>query len=237
MPVPFLLPGIDPKALIELHYPSQGHVEIRETPVEADSFSIVDLLHEKKRAKGVYYFFDSHKYKIKNWINMWDMHRNQALPRYTVKPCWWCREQFTWHPLGCPIRYNPHVPTGEKKDAFEQKMRESNLPCDTNDFFETEGVFCSFPCVKAYIVDMCQKNSGGRYQDSCTYLTLLYYKLYGTVISIPEAGTWKVLEPWGGHLTVDEFRQTFGKLTYEETCNVRRPYMYCSSVYIKEQRV
>jgi len=231
----FLLPDIDPTALIYTHYPPQDEVKFEETVLETDDYTMIELLHDK--TKGVYFFFDSHKNRVKNWVNMWDLHQNQAMPRYTTKKCWWHRDSFKTHPLGCPIAYHPNVTEGEKKDAFVAKMKEYNIESHTNDFFETEGIFCSFPCVKAYIMDMCKKNSGGRYQESCTLLMLLQYKIFGVTYEIPTAGTWKVLEDWCGHLTNEEYMQTLGKLAYEETSNIRRPYMYCSSAYIKEIKI
>jgi len=231
----FLLPGIDVAALISKYYPLDTKHNITETPVEVEDYTTLELLHEK--TKGSYMFIDSHKHKIKNWVNMWDFQQNQSIPRYTTKKCWWHKDTFNTHPIGCPVLYRPNITHGEKKIAFDKKMEENNITCETNDYFETEGIFCSFPCVKSYIMEMCKKNSGNKYHESCTLLTLLYYKIFGTIIDIPPAGTWKVLKDWGGHLTNDEYIQTLGKLTYKETTNIRRPYMYCSSAYIKEMRI
>ncbi len=230
----FFLPGVDPKTLISIHYPPVVEEKFEETLIEDDGYTMPELLHEK--TKGVYYFFDSYKNKVKNWPNMWNINQNMTVPLYTNKKCWWHRGPIKTHPLGCPIAYHPHVAEGEKKDAFDRIMKENNLVCETNDFFETEGFFCSFPCVKSYILDMCQKNCGGRYKEACTLLSLLYCKIFGFVIDIPFAGSWKVIDDWCGHLSNDEFTQTFGRLMYEETSNIRRPYMFCSSAYIKEIR-
>lgn len=227
-----LLKGIDGSALIEKYYYTPAN-EPMTTPVESD-FTMTELLHDKH--KSAYYFHDSTKAKAKFWVNMYDPHSNGPIQRYTTLPCWWCRATFKWHPIGCPIEYSPSC-DGAKKKMFDAHLASMSLKSDTSDFFIVEGIFCSFPCVKSYIADQCSRNTGSKYKDACTNLTLLYQKLYGATDDIPYAGSWKALKEWGGHLTIDEFRQTFGRLMYEETPNIRRPYIYCSSSYIKEIRV
>jgi len=54
---------------------------------------------------------------------------------------------------------------------------------------------------------------------------------------IPIAGPVEVIDSYGGHLSIKEFRASFGFLQYETTINVKRPYMFSSSMYIEETRV
>jgi hypothetical protein len=193
---------------------------------------ISEILHEK--SKRSLYFLDSRKIPNKMWGTMIDVTSNGCLPLSVQKPCWWCRHNFQTRPIGCPIRYNPHKSTGIEKERFEEKTKAAGLDCETNDFFETEGYFCSFPCCKAYILDQ-QGNS--KYKDSATLLTLLYLKIYGSSPTFPCAPTWKILKDYGGHLNISEFRSSFGRLEYEPTVNTRRPYMYSSSQYISEKKI
>jgi len=204
-----------------------------------EDIGITDLLHEKsKKSKRSLMFLDPHKSTVKLWGNMIDVAQGGALPRYTTKPCWWCRSTFNSHPIGCPIRYNPEKSSGSERDRILKRFREANLPLDCGtDFFETEGVFCTFPCVKAYILDQLSRTKSPKYKRALTLLTLLYLKLMGQITIIPTAGTWKVLTEWGGHLTPKEFRATTGLLEYIETVNSRRPYMYSTSTYVQEKRV
>lgn len=228
---------------------------------------VVDLLHEK--SKRAYYFLDTRKIQNKFWGVMIDITLNGPLPNTIQKPCWWCKHKFSSKPIGCPLKYHPHKTSGIEKDRFEEKMKAVGLPTTTNDFFETEGLFCSFPCCKAFILD--QKGSV-KYKESLTLLSLLFSILYSTekhpigifsadnLLSIttkknkkstliphktlplettdfPTAPSWKLLKDYGGHLTIEEWRSTFGKLEYDLTVNVRRPYMYCSSQYISEKKI
>jgi hypothetical protein len=195
---------------------------------------ISDLLYEK--SKRSYYFLDNRKKKIKMWRIMYDFTTYGPLPSSTTKPCWWCRHTFQTSPIGCPMKYNPHKVSGVEKDRYDQKMKEVGLSScdDQNDFFETTGIFCSFPCCKAYIFD--QKNSL-KYNESSTLLSLLFHKLSGKPPNFPKAPLWKTLKDYGGHLSIFEFRETFGRIEYSPSINTRRPYMYCTSEYIKEKRV
>lgn len=194
---------------------------------------ISEILHEK--SKRNLYFLDSRKIPNKLWGTMFDVTSNGCLPVSVQKPCWWCRHNFQTRPIGCPLRYNPHKSSGIEKERFEEKSKAAGLDCETNDFFETEGYFCSFPCCKAYILD--QQFANIKYKDSATLLTLLYFKIYGSTPTFPCAPTWKILKEYGGHLNISEFRCSFGRLEYEPTVNTRRPYMYCSSQYISERKI
>ena len=112
-------------------------------------------------------------------------------------------------------------------------LKKRNLPVDTIDFFETEGIFCSFPCTKAYISEELKKGNI-RYKDSPTLFTLLYLKLYGKVVVIEKAADWRNIDTWGGHLSINHYRGTFCKLQYKSTCNVKRPFMYSIGTYVEE---
>lgn len=228
---------------------------------------VADLLHEK--SKRAYYFLDTRKIQNKFWGVMIDVTLNGPLPNTIQKPCWWCKHKFPSKPIGCPLKYHPHKTSGIEKDRFEEKMKAVGLPTTTNDFFETEGLFCSFPCCKAFILD--QKGSI-KYKESLTLLSLLFSILYSSdkhpigifsldskkskkttpmphkktllpensradTTDFPTAPSWKLLKDYGGHLTIEEWRSTFGKLEYDLTVNVRRPYMYCSSQYISEKKI
>jgi hypothetical protein len=209
--------------------------ELPQTLINADEdadIPVVDLLHEK--SKKAYYFLDTRKVQIKYWGVMLDVTMNGILPSTTTKPCWWCRHSFKTRPIGCPLVYHHNKKEGIDKERYEQKLKDANIPADRNDFFETEGYFCSFPCCKAYILS--QRNNV-KYKESPGLLSLLLYILYRSKDIIPVAPSWKLLKEYGGHLTIQEFRSSFGKLEYEETVNSRKPYMFCSSQYIAEKRL
>ena len=43
------------------------------------------------------------------------------------------------------------------------------------------------------------------------------------------------LEIYGGHLPINSFRSSFGKLSYGETSNIKKPFMYCAGIYFEER--
>lgn len=189
---------------------------------------------EEKESKKVYYFLDPRKIKLKYVGIMLDVTSNGSLPVTTTRPCWWCRSSFKTTPIGCPLVYHSQKHSGIDKQYIEEKFKLANFPTDTNDFFETEGIFCSFPCCKSYILDQ----ESIKYKNSLSLLSMMYIIFYGeNKEPIVCAPSWKMLIDYGGSLTPEEFRKTFGKLSYVETVNLRRPYLFCSSQYIEEKKV
>jgi hypothetical protein len=200
---------------------------------DVDEIPVTALLHEK--SKRSYYFLDNRKIQNKFWRNLIDITSSGPLPHSTNKPCWWCRSSFTNNPVGCPLKYNIHK-SGDSGASVNEKFKNAGIKTKTNDFFETEGIFCSFPCCKAYILD---QRGIAKYHESLALLSLLLAKIYGNMetIEIPIAPSWKILKDYGGHLTIEEFRATFGKIEYTPTVNMRRPYMFCSSQLLEEQKI
>ncbi len=241
----FILQGIDVEELLLSNYQvgpkdtKKGDEDVEETDTIIDigdkEIGITEILHEK--SKRSIFFLDPNKHRVKYWVNMIDITQNGALPRYITKPCWWCRATFKSRPLGCPIEYHSHKTEGLDKERFEEKLKAANLPIDTNDFFETEGIFCMFPCIKAYALQQMAMTKSAKYKKTLTLITTLHLKIFGKLVTIPTADTWKVQREWGGHLTSEQYRASVGRLHYEETANLRRPYMYSSSLYIRETRV
>ena len=237
----FTLQGIDVEEILLSNYQTcpKDSIDDEETDTIIDignnEIGITEILHEK--SKRSIFFLDPFKHRIKYWVNMIDITQNGALPRYTTKPCWWCSSTFKSRPLGCPIEYHSHKSEGLDKERFEEKLKAANLPTDTNDFFETEGLFCMFPCIKAYALQQMAMTKSAKYKKTLTLISVLHLKIFGKLVTIPTAATWKVQKEWGGHLSSEQYRASVGRLHYEETANLRRPYMYSSSLYIKEVRV
>ncbi len=174
-------------------------------------------------------FYDINKNKIIMWITMEDLVNQKILPLVTNLPCWWCGYQFISSPLGAPIIYCPHnsIVSVEFRNFFSKR----NIDLSETDLLKTEGIFCSFPCCKAYIMT---HSFISKYKNSITLLSLLYYKLYGKYIDIPRAPTWKILEKWGGPLSIEDFRNSFSKFIYQVTPNIKRPFMFATGTYIEE---
>ena len=135
--------------------------------------------------------------------------------------CWWCKNSFDSLPLGIPLKR-----IGNK--------------------IFMEGVVCSFPCGKTYIKNI--DGYDIKYKDSLSIFNNLYdeftkinerrkspsllserceslslsegKKTNSETKSIPDAPHWNQLKEYGGHLSIDEFRSTFGKIKYTKTTNI-----------------
>ena len=242
----FVLRGLNASQTILSHYvrvkkpinfdeDGEGDQTLPQTIIQDQEIADIpmsQLLNEK--SKRAYYFLDTHKTQNKYWCNMIDVLNNGPLPSSTSKPCWWCRHSFNSRPIGCPTSYYPCSSDCVDTARVKEKLEDAGLPTDTLDFFETDGMFCSFPCVKAYILD---KGAKAKYKNSAGLLSLLFKLVHGMYMEIPRAPSWMVLKAYGGHLTILEFRATFGKLAYEETTGGRRPYMFASARYIAEIKI
>jgi len=138
-------------------------------------------------------------------------------------------------PIGIPLKYKDREEDEKVRKRMEEYLRKANLPTKA-EYFETEGIFCSFPCAKAYIIDEVKKGKKLKYSSSITLLSLLYQKLTGEpTVQIPSAPSWKLTSTYGGHLSPEEFRETFGKLSFVEMCSVGRPLMLCCGSIFEER--
>ena len=135
--------------------------------------------------------------------------------------CYWCRHPFKTNPLGCPIKYCPNTSVrtyysemtktnfSVKESVCTNQVVEPKPDVETieNDYYETDGIFCSPNCLFAFIKDN-KKNPV--YIDSET----LFYRLCPEKI-LP-APHWRLLDVYGGPLTIDKFREGFSKMQYED---------------------
>lgn len=168
-----------------------------------DTENIIDVIEAP--INNCILFADPHNFPIRYWASMVDLSSREQLPQYTNTCCWWDRHTFATHPLGLPV--------SRKGDAFE-----------------TDGVFCSFGCMKAYLLENI-KNI--RYKNSMTLILVLYKLLFQRDIeTITPSPHWKLLSVYGGHLDIMDLRKAIGNTVYEETINEVK--MQCSSRCFKE---
>ena len=135
--------------------------------------------------------------------------------------CYWCRHPFKSVAIGCPVKY---IPTTSVRTYFSE-MTKSNfsvkesicinqlvepnaaVEISDNDYYETDGIFCSPNCLFAFIIDN-KKNP--LYIDSES----LFYRLCpDKVLPAPH---WRLLTVYGGTLTIAAFRDGFSKMQYED---------------------
>jgi len=137
---------------------------------------------------------------------------------------------FNTKPIGCPIRYIPSQSVKKyyseiSKDTYvinqnitaskREEVSDSNdkrITVIEKEWYETDGVFCSFPCCLSWI----RSNKHIRLYDNSEFLL---HKIYNTINSasnsfIQEAPSWRLLIENGGHLSILEFRSGFNKTSF-----------------------
>lgn len=163
---------------------------------------------------------------------------NFAIPNYYH--CYWCRHLINGYAFGCPINYisskltiNYQSHSNSALYTIKESVTNVQLQyvacadmCDKNSqgeisfgnsskgYYETDGIFCSFNCCLAYIKDNLQ-NSIYKISEH------LIYKLMSEITgcdsnTIWPAPHWRMLEIYGGHLSIEEFRKSFNVIKYIE---------------------
>ena len=164
-------------------------------------------------------------------ITMLDL-LNGPLPLKTDISCFWCKHSFQTRPLGCPVKFiNNRIEKSYTSQITKDKyfMKENitktklqkisdqvliDIKLSENEHYLTDGVFCSFNCIIAFIED----NSHDFFYSESKTLTYSIYKEYmnKTLTKIKKAPHWRLLQNFGGPLTIEMFRETFNKVEYEE---------------------
>jgi hypothetical protein len=158
-----------------------------------------------------------------------------SLPNRTDLSCWHDHHPFSTSPIGCPIRFVDQALEKHQIDTHYITTTTPNQPprINTNCYYLTMGIFCSFPCVLAFINS--HKNES-LYKDSKSLLYSLYYKLYATEMKIKPANDWQCLKNYGGNMTIEEFRRTFCTCNYVITPDIKRPFMVSVGKHVDEKQ-
>lgn len=142
--------------------------------------------------------------------------------------CYWDRHPFNTRPIGCPIKYissqavktyHSHISKDTytiKQDITKQRrhnLKDKQIQVKVGEYYETDGVFCSFNCCQAFI----NAHKHDRlYDQSSMLLMKLYNSIMNTkMVKISPAPHWRILEPYGGHVNIVRFRDGFNKVDYE----------------------
>lgn len=239
-----VLSGLDVEGVLFEQYGEDNDI-VSEVPLEDDEPSsrkhnLPPRKQNARKNKRSMLFTDQHKNQSRMYANMIDITQSGPLPRSTSKPCWWCRHSFNTLPVGCPIKYHPptHINAIDKSRFVEHLSSMNISPVDNStDFFETEGLFCSLSCTKAYILDQLAKTESPKYKTSLGLISLLRFKMEGVKDTVSVSPSWKMLIEYGGPLNIQEYRSSVGFTEYVETTNLRRPYLFSSSQYFKEKKI
>ena len=193
---------------------------IRVQPNEEERTKILDFNFDKKQS----FYMES---GITRHIQMIDHISGGCLPHRTDIHCWHDRHEFTTSPIGIPIKYIP------KKYIINYSTIHNKTDCGENDYYITFGIFCSFSCALAYIKEHA---SDPLFRQSKSLLYSMYYKLNHTQCNENEAPHWQCLESYGGHLTIDDFREKYCTSNFEITDNIKRPYMVAVGKFIEQKK-
>jgi hypothetical protein len=164
---------------------------------------------------------DGHKY----YITMMD-----SITRKSIQSecCFWCRHSFSSTPIGCPIKYVNNkviqVHTSEitrEKYSVQQQITRNAVISDNdtrklveNDYYETDGAFCSFNCCMAFINS---NINNPLYVNSKHLIMKMYIEIFGSIPGkIIPAPSWRLLKAYGGFMDISEFRNSFTHYIYED---------------------
>jgi len=128
--------------------------------------------------------------------------------------CWWCTLSIDNEPIGCPINV---------------------LHNQSEVTYSTDGVFCSFNCVKAYINDKERLNV--MYKRSHVLLGHMICDMNGHVspVTIDPAPDKCLLIEYGGYMTEEQYRHCFDRMLYTEKGIIK---MYpTTSIFEEEGRL
>ena len=190
----------------------------------------------EKNNSDIISFLDESKRLHKCFITMIDIFSKRKINDISSNSsysCYWCRNKIDSKPIGCPVSYKPRI-IQKKYDSEISKetytIREnissnriksvelpsSVTPQNESSYYETFGIFCSFNCIMAYVID----NKHNRLFDSSKVLLhKLYYEImnikYDEPIAIKPSPSWKLLTEYGGPLTIKEYREGLNKIEYE----------------------
>jgi hypothetical protein len=182
-------------------------------------------------------FLDDNKRLYQCNVSMIDLITKQHC-KFLKYNCYWCRNPFTSSPIGCPIKYvsnnivksyyseiskdtyviKENISTLKKDTILQNDIFDSNkynIDISENGYFETDGIFCSFNCCKAFIKD---NKHNILYENSENLLIKLYKDINKPIddnILINPAPSWRLLREYGGHLNILQFRENFNKSTFE----------------------
>lgn len=213
----------------------------------------------EKNSSDIVSFLDESKRLHKCFVIMIDYKTNSELSSLKSICCFWCRHLIETKPLGCPIKYSSiklekTYDSEISKETYTMKENITKNKCkiitenytslkakiniNSNSFYLTYGVFCSFNCIMAHILD----NKHNKLFDLSTILLIKMYKEIMNIkntelTNIKPAPHWSLLVEYGGNLTIKEFRQSFNKIEYEQHGYIQNLPEFLSIGNLYEQKI
>jgi len=207
---------------------------ITEEEPNPETTTMVEDLVEHKRTPEVISFLDESKHLKKCSVSMIDFSSGNPHDKTRVYNCFWCHHPIPKNirPIGCPVRYVPHQAVKsyyselsrdtytikenitEKRSQELEKKKDKRVSLLKRGYYLTDGAFCSFNCCMAFIE--CRENKRNPlYTNSFSLLLKIYNSMHDDKITvIDSAPRLRKLIPYGGELTITQFRQTFHRVEY-----------------------
>lgn len=115
------------------------------------------------------------------------------------------------------LKNNPDIVYENKYELKEQKREHKII---TKNFFETDGIFCSFNCIVSFI----EENSyNPLYQNSYNYLYLMYKHIFGNYPcqSFIRSPSWKLRKEYGGPLNDEDYSKYIQSIPIVESKQIK----------------
>ena len=200
--------------------------------------TMIDDLGSSHKTPEVISFLDESKRLVKCDVSMIDLTTGNPIGSDDCYNCFWCRYPIPTgiRPIGCPLKYVPHQAIKSyyseiSKDRYTIKenitenmtsriedINDKRLSLIKKGYYSTDGAFCSFNCCMAFIKN---NRKDSRYKDAQKLLLKMYNSMNEEEVdSIEPAHHWRKLHVYGGQITIDQFRSTFGKIEYRNHGNM-----------------
>lgn len=169
------------------------------------------------------------KKKIYSYLSLVDIVTGKRIPEETKIPCHGCRRKFSSQPMGIPIDFHPsyYVSKNDQTKIKRLTTRErERLETDPEnniivmDYFDTEGIVCSFNC----IISCIEECPSPIYKKTPYLISMLYKMIFGKYPDqkILKAPSWKMREEYGGPLTDNEFERSLQTIQFTDTHQCQR---------------
>tara|TARA_A100001015_G_scaffold307247_1_gene402829 strand:+ start:1745 stop:2527 length:783 start_codon:yes stop_codon:yes gene_type:complete len=189
-------------------------------------------LIETKDNNSSYSYIDEAKRDHMCVVTMKNYITQKTIAKHTNVKCFHCHHSFDTIPLGCPLEfkcskiYKNYYSEITKNNYILQESisKDTHMNEEANsfqtetqnlNFYLVDGIFCSFNCCKAYILDNKKKE---RYRQSETLLNKIYMELFKTDdFEIIPAPDFRILDCYGGDISIEDYRKNFYKILYKNT--------------------
>jgi hypothetical protein len=202
-----------------------------------ESTSLEKLGISSLRKEPIQTIISKDKKKICSYLSFVDINTRLKMESFTTIPCYGCRRKFSSQPLGIPIEFHPsiyvsrndHTKTKRLTTREKEKIQDKNTTIENTtientiiekDYFDTEGVVCSFNCIISCIED----SPSPLYKNTPYLISLMYKLIFGKYPEqkIIRSPSWKMRQEYGGPLSDEEFEKSLQTIQFTDTHQCRK---------------